>query len=147
MRRISYCGWLLLCFASLVFMMGCVKEARQQVCFRGGCVDVELALTPEEWQKGLSKRSSLNPQKGMLFVFKTIDYHAFWMKDTSIPLDMIWINASQRIVHIEKNVPPCLADPCPVYQPPEPALYVLEIKAGVADHLKIEYGGKADFSL
>ncbi len=68
----------------------------------------------------------------MLFVFAENGRHVFWMKDTLIPLDMIWLDYAKRIVHIEENVPPCTADPCPLYSPPPEvqSWYVFEINAG-----------------
>jgi uncharacterized membrane protein (UPF0127 family) len=54
------------------------------------------------------------------------------MKNTLIPLDLIWIDANHKIVHIAHDVPPCKADPCPSYPPNAAASYVLEVPAGVA---------------
>jgi uncharacterized membrane protein (UPF0127 family) len=54
------------------------------------------------------------------------------MKNTLIPLDMIWIDENRRIAHITPDVPPCKADPCPSYPPNVQARYVLELAAGVA---------------
>lgn len=99
----------------------------------GKAVIAELAITPAEREKGLMFRKSLAPDQGMLFVFEEEDFYSFWMKNTLIPLDIIWLNANRQIVHIEKNVPPCTADPCPSYSSPYPALYVLELKAGQAE--------------
>ena len=69
------------------------------------------------------------------------------MKDTLIPLDMIWMDSERRIVHIEHNVPPCAADPCPRYPPSGPALYVLEINAGFAAKLGLKVGDTMEFRL
>ena len=77
-------------------------------------------------------RPSLRADRGMLFLFPDIDVHSFWMKDTLIPLDIIWIDDSSRVVHVKANVPPCKADPCPSYTPSGAARYVLELAAGQA---------------
>lgn len=96
-------------------------------------ITAELAVTPPERERGLMFRERLEPDQGMLFVFEEEDLYSFWMKNTLIPLDIIWLNSHRQIVHIEKNVPPCTHDPCPGYMPRQPALYVLELKAGQAE--------------
>ena len=53
-------------------------------------------------------RESLNENSGMLFIFPKEDFHNFWMKNTLIPLDIIWINSAKEIVFIENNAQPCL---------------------------------------
>ena len=70
--------------------------------------------------------------RGMLFLFLKSDDYPFWMKNTLIPLDMVWIDEQRRIAHVSSNVPPCKADPCPNYDPKAVAKYVLELAAGVA---------------
>ncbi len=83
----------------------------------------------------------------MIFKFERQWYHGFWMKDTLIPLAIIWINGRGEIVHIERNAEPCpdAANPledCPVYRPRKPARYVLEVNpeaaAGLEVGMKIE---------
>ena len=104
----------------------------------GAVVAVELATDDDTRQQGLMYRESLEPLKGMLFIFPAAGDYPFWMKNTMIPLDMLWIDDSRHIVHIEQDVPPCTADPCPSYPPGAKAKYVLELKAGeaAAHHLQ-----------
>jgi uncharacterized membrane protein (UPF0127 family) len=83
----------------------------------------------------------------MLFVFDVEDYYSFWMKNTLIGLDMIWLDKGKRIVHIERDVPPCKTDPCPSYTPKRPGSYVLELKAGSADRLNLKLFDKLEFPL
>jgi len=102
-------------------------------------ITAELAITPEERALGLMFREKVNDDQGMLFVFEEEDIHSFWMKNTLIPLDILWLDENKRIVHIEEHVPPCKADPCPSYGPSMPALFVLELKDGrvAANGLKL----------
>jgi uncharacterized membrane protein (UPF0127 family) len=79
-----------------------------QVCFEKTCRSVEIADEPKEQQQGLMKRTFMDENAGMLFVFKQLGSRQFRMKDTLIPLDMIWIDGKQEIVHIATDVPPCL---------------------------------------
>lgn len=97
--------------------------------------DVEIADDESELQKGLSKRDRLGEDKGMLFVFERKDTYTFWMKDTKIPLDIIFID-DNKIVDMYKNVPPQDGKEnavLPLYTSKSPANYVLEINGGLAD--------------
>ena len=106
----------------------------------GAVYRVELALTPEDQALGLMYRESLPPQAGMLFVFDAPGEHHFWMKNTMIPLDMIWMDREGKVLFVSENTPPCKADPCPTYGPNQPATSVLEIAAGMAKREKVEVG-------
>jgi uncharacterized membrane protein (UPF0127 family) len=96
----------------------------------GKAVTAELAVTDVERARGLMFREKLLPDQGMLFVFEDDDFHSFWMKNTLIPLDLVWLDAARRVIHIEADVPPCREDPCPTYGPKIPARYVLELNSG-----------------
>jgi uncharacterized membrane protein (UPF0127 family) len=86
-------------------------------------------------------RKSLAEDGGMVFVFDEEGNHSFWMKNTLIPLDMLWIGEDKKIIHIEHNVPPCKADPCPAYGPnATSARYVVELNAGISIHRSITTG-------
>jgi hypothetical protein len=113
----------------------------------GRAVTAELAVSDAERAQGLMFREKVLPDQGMLFVFEEEDYHAFWMKNTLIPLDMLWLDKDRRIVHIERNVPPCKADPCPSYPPKRPGLYVLELVAGGADLYGLKLLDRLEFTL
>jgi len=93
----------------------------------GAIYRIELARTPEEQQRGLMFRESLPERSGMLFLFEDDSPHRFWMKNTMIPLDMIWMDGDGRVLFVSANTPPCKADPCPNYGPDVPAASVLEI--------------------
>jgi hypothetical protein len=107
---------------------------------------VQIAQTNEELERGLQYRDSMPKDEGMLFIFPQNVQAMFWMKNTLFPLDIIWINEDKKIVHIEKNVPPCLQEICPTYGPTEPVLYVLEVNAGFANANNISVGNQAVFS-
>ncbi len=106
---------------------------------------VELALTPSEWEKGLMFRKQIPDDYGMLFVFREEGYQWFWMKNTFVPLDIIWINREKKIVYIAENCKPCLEEPCPSYGEEIPVLYVLELKAGSVKKYGIKKGDRVDF--
>ena len=95
-------------------------------------VKVEIAADDETRAQGLMYRDQLANDRGMIFLFAQSGDYPFWMKNTLIPLDMIWIDEQKKIVHVAHGVPPCKADPCPSVPPGAPAKYVLEVAAGVA---------------
>jgi len=103
---------------------------------------VEIADTPEKHALGLMYRRSLKSDYGMLFIFADEEVRSFWMKNTLIPLDMIFINNDRQVVDVLHAVPPCPGDPCPSYTSAYPARFVLEIAGGMAKKLKLEPGDK-----
>lgn len=129
---------LILSILTLFMINGCYKLG--QVCFKDSCFDVELAITPETRARGLMFRESLEDNKGMLFIFPEEKIHVFWMKNTFLSLDIIWIDSNGKIVFISSNVQPCKEEPCPIIIPEYPAKYVLEIKAGRAEQIGLNLG-------
>lgn len=99
-------------------------------------IKAEIANTPSERIKGLMEREKFPLNQGMIFIFDKKDRYPFWMHNTKIPLDMIWMNESS-IVYIVENAQPCDSN-CGTYWPDENALYVLEVNAGIVkrDNLK-----------
>jgi len=110
------------------------------VCFRSKCFQVEIASTEKERSQGLMNRENLDRDKGMLFIFDKEGIHPFWMKNTLIPLDIIWINSENKVVFISQNVQPCKSLVCPSIIPPRPAKYVLEVNAGICKDINLTVG-------
>ena len=102
---------------------------------------VEVASTPEQQQQGLMHRQALAPDRGMLFPYETPQPAAFWMRNTLIPLDMIFIRADGAISSIVTAVP---HDEVPVASN-EPVAAVLEIPGGRAAQLGIREGDKVSW--
>jgi uncharacterized membrane protein (UPF0127 family) len=114
---------------------------RPSILFPDGTVyDIEVVADDPGREQGLMYRESLPPHHGMLFIFPASDIYPFWMKNTIIPLDIIWTDENGAVVHIEKHVPPCTADPCPSYSPEVVARYVLELAGGEADSRHLANG-------
>ena len=103
-------------------------------------VFVEVADTDEEQTRGLSSRKNMSENHGMLFVFQNEAQHAFWMKDTYIPLDIIYFSKEMRVTDIKGGFEPCLQSYCRAFIPKNKALYVLEVNAGFAGKYKITEG-------
>ncbi|HEY4675500.1 MAG TPA: DUF192 domain-containing protein [Candidatus Bathyarchaeia archaeon] len=120
------------------------KERQNKVCFGDNCFYVELATTSEERSQGLMFRESLDLNKGMLFVYSEEGMHIFWMKNTSIPLDIIWINANEEVVYISEDNEPYSEN---LIAPAANAKYVLEINAGLAREMGLNVGDKLDFNI
>ncbi|MDQ4100609.1 MAG: DUF192 domain-containing protein [Thermoproteota archaeon] len=105
-------------------------------------VFVEVPDDAEEYMRGLMFRQHLPWNAGMLFAFNNEEPRAFWMKNTLIPLDMIFVSDNSEIVDIIENVPPCEQDPCPIFPSEEPAQYVLEVNAGFVHQNGIQIGDR-----
>jgi YVTN family beta-propeller protein len=105
-------------------------------------VFVEVPDDLEESMRGLMFRKHLPGNAGMLFAYYDEKPRTFWMKNTLIPLDMIFVNGSSKIIEIKENVPPCAQDECPTYPSKEPAQYVLEVNAGFVQEKGIKVGDR-----
>jgi uncharacterized membrane protein (UPF0127 family) len=121
------------------------NEGLSKVCFGAKCFYVELAVTSEEISRGLMFREHLDPDKGMLFIYKDEGVHYFWMKNTLIPLDMLWINGNKEVVFISKDVQPCETSQCPLISPGQKVQYVLELNGGTSDKIGLTIGDKITF--
>jgi len=124
-----------------------INNGQNKVCFNENCFSVELARTNDEQARGLMFRASLAADAGMLFIFSQEGVYSFWMENTLIPLDMIWLDESGRVVYIKENAQPCPANgDCPDINPSQTAKYVLEINAGVSKKIGLRVGDTVKFS-
>ena len=113
----------------------------------GYTITAEIAVTDKDRQLGLMHRKKINPDQGMLLVFEQENIYSIWMKNMNIPLDILWLDGEKRIVHIERNVPPCKENPCPTYTSRLPALYVLELKTGIVNEHNLKMYDRIEFVL
>ncbi len=114
----------------------------------GTTIQAELATTAEQVTLGLMFRTQLAADRGMLFVFPDLQLRGFYMFQTLIPLDIIWIDAARRIVYISEDTPPCPSrnpSQCPTYGGDAPAQYVLELAAGQAAAHGLKVGDSLTF--
>ena len=116
------------------------KKDKAKVCFKDKCFIAEIADTEKERREGLQNRENLKSNAGMLFVFDGEEKHSFWMENTLIPLDIIWINKDKEVVFIKQNATPC--SNCLSYTPDEKAKYVLEVNAGTTKDIGLKEGDK-----
>lgn len=144
MSRLAACRLPLIAVSILVIACGMNTKSQPATATRapasgprvvfpdGTTIHVEIAADDATREQGLMYRDQLAADRGMVFFFPQSGNYPFWMKNTLIPLDMIWIDDQKRIAHIASDVPPCKADPCPSYDPGTFSKYVLEVAAGVA---------------
>lgn len=119
---------------------GCASEG-PWVELKGQRYVVEVADDHEERARGLMFRDKLEAGRGMLFVHDVEQPLAYWMKNTRIPLDILYFDEDLKLVSVSRGVPSCsLGDRCPNYPSRAPALYVLELNAGVADEIGVAAG-------
>ena len=144
---------LLICIPVIVWSMflrqwqqNNVMHTWPQACLEKECFLLEIADSHNERMQWLMWRTVLDDNAWMLFIFDEMaPRRKFWMKDTLISLDMVWLDPSYTIVHIEQWVPPCTADPCPTFGPDaKKSQYVLEFNAWTINELGSEIGDKVD---
>ena len=100
-------------------------------------IDIQIARTEFDRQLGLMFRKSMNENQGMLFIFPDVRVRSFWMRNTEIPLDMIFVDTSKRIINIARNTTP-YSDVS--YPSDGPAKYVIEVNGGFSDRHNISKG-------
>ena len=168
MNRIMSAKFIILYIAAIIFCTGCsgagTKRPRQvtkvsvNVPFvRGGEIaiydslqsevyrgEIEVADTPEEQAQGLMYRDSMKDSQGMLFLFDREEPLSFWMKNTRLPLDIIFIDNDKRVVSIAKNCKPYSLDP---RESEKPARYVLELNGGLCERVGIVPGCRVEWKL
>ena len=117
----------------------------KEVCFEENCFQVEIADTDEKRERGLMFREELCSDCGMLFVYDEEIKSKFWMKNTLIPLDIIWLDSDLKVIHVA-NAVPCVTEECELYGPSsEKSQYVLEVNLGVSE--RIGLGDGSDLEL
>ncbi len=107
-------------------------------------IEIEIAETEETRAQGLMYRTKLEQKQGMLFIFMFEEMQSFWMKNTFLPLDILFVNAKKEIIKIHSNTTPFQENPG--YESGKPAMYVVEVNGGYCDKQKIKEGDKLIFS-
>lgn len=127
-------------------LAACASHASHWVELGGKRYTVELADDNAERARGLMFRDSMPLERGMLFIHDTEEPQAYWMKNTRIPLDILYFDNARRLVSQQRDVPACtLGDQCPPYPSHVPARYVLELNAGQAEAMGLEDGAELKF--
>lgn len=132
---------------SVLLLSGCASASGPWVEVGGQRYTVEIADDDAERARGLMFREELAPGSGMLFIHDRQEPLAYWMKNTKIPLDILYFDNARKLVSKRVDVPPCtLGDRCPNYPSDVPARYVLELNAGEAARLKLQDGAELKLS-
>jgi len=125
-----------------------VKSELTTVVYPNGTrIQVELADTDEKRARGLMFRDHLARDRGMLFIFSEPGQWSFWMKNTKVSIDILWLDHKKKIVDLVENLPGCVGDPCLQYQPAQEATYALEVPAGTVGRQKLARGMQLSFDL
>ena len=126
---------------TLALTLQACSAAMPRVELRGEQFTVEIADDDASRARGLMFRDSMAENHGMLFIFPDEAPRAFWMKNTRIPLDILYFDRNLRLVSLQERVPPCGNAPrCPSYPSTGPARFVLELNAGTARRLGVQSG-------
>lgn len=126
--------------AAASLLSGCAASGAPWVELKGQRYGVELAMDDEARQRGLMFRDRMDADRGMLFVFEREEAQAFWMRNTRIPLDILYFDGALRFVSVAAGAPPCTTQTCPSYPSLGPARFVLELNAGHARRLGLVPG-------
>ena len=127
-------------------LSSCASAREPWVELAGQRYAIEIADDDAERARGLMYRDAMDAGRGMLFIHDVEEPQAYWMKNTRIPLDILYFDDSRRLVSQQRDVPPCsLGDGCPSYPSNVPARYVLELNAGEAARLKLQDGAELTF--
>lgn len=130
----------------LLLASGCASAGGQWVELAGERYQVEIADDDAERARGLMFRDRLAEGHGMLFIHERERPLSYWMKNTRIPLDILYFDAQQQLVAQQRGVPPCnLDNRCPPYPSDAPARFVLELNAGEAARLQLRDGTRIRF--
>ena len=145
--KIILWGIPILVIATIVMGYFFLSENKEtQVCFSSHCFNAEIADSLKTQKVGLMFRKTLKKDEGMMFIFPEENIYTFWMKNTLIPLDIIWMDQNKEVVFISENNQPCQSDPCPSIDPEVKAKYVLEINAGLSKEIGLSVGDKLEFN-
>jgi uncharacterized membrane protein (UPF0127 family) len=137
--------WVLIGIVFLVSLYYWKNPLGTRLKLKGEVFLVELALSGSEHEKGLSGRTELGQNRGMLFLFGQPGAYHFWMQGMKFPLDFIWIHG-KTIVDVDENVPPPVGGEPPIeLSASEPVDQVLEVNAGIINRLKISVGDTIEF--
>lgn len=117
----------------------------KKICFGSSCFKAKVADTDTKRAKGLMYVREMREDGGMFFVFEEPGKHSFWMKNTLIPLDIIWIDDIGKVVYIKENAKPCKTETCDSFAPDKEAKYVLEINGGQAKQKGLKQGDLLKF--
>ena len=120
--------------------VGCAANSHPWVELKGERYAVEVAMDDASRMRGLMFRDHMPQNHGMLFVFERQEPQAFWMRNTRIPLDIIYFDEGLRLVSVAAGVPPCTTQSCPSYPSQGAARFVLELNAGHAHRLDLQRG-------
>lgn len=134
---------LLVVLASLLIFSAVSRSNNEFLSINDTELTYELVHTDEDRRLGLSHRESLDENNAMLFKFNNVGDHGIWMKDMKFNLDIIWLDADKRIVHIEENVAPETYPKS--FRSPTHSLYVIEVNAGTVASHNFTIGDSVDF--
>ena len=133
--------WASLIMLLFIIILICLNNNQnKRACFEDNCFKVEVVDNSESRAQGLMFRERLGSDEGMLFVFEKEGIYSFWMKNTLISLDIIWLDKGKRVVYIKENAATCKEKTCESIVPNKKAKYVLEVNAGKANEIGLRVG-------
>ncbi len=132
---------------ALFLSLTACAQTKPYVVLKGQNIKVEVADSPSKHALGLMYRRELADDQGMLFIYSRIESMSFWMKNTLIPLDIMFFDKDLRLINVSADTPPCKSTRCPAYKSAAPSKYVLEVNAGLAEKWGVKPGDKLELHL
>lgn len=142
-------------FAGTLLLAGCGTQStsledfntREITLPHGQVIKVETMVDVKDLLRGMMFRQSVPPDHGMLFVRRVAGRYSYFMYQTLVPLDTIWMDANHKIVEIVENMPPCptAASQCPHYGGKEMSMYTLQVAGGGVKRYGLKVGDTIDF--
>lgn len=136
-HKVTFWAFFVLFIFSGIFLLA---PKSKKICFGNSCFVVDVADTSTERAKGLMYVQEMREDRGMFFVFEESGKHSFWMKNTYIPLDIVWIDENGKVVYIKEGAQPCETEVCDLFTPDKEAKYALEINSGKAKEVGLKVG-------
>ena len=134
-------------FVILVIFFDAISLKNKVFFENGYSVEVEIRDDDQGRALGLMRRKYLAENKGMLFIFENATNASFWMKNMTIPLDIIYLNDEHFIVQMYENLEPCTNNPCSTYPSNQEIRYAIELRAGFITRNNISLGQLVTFQL
>ena len=127
MTRLTNNSFILLLFLMIPCRVSAVDFDLSVFELKGKQYQLEIADTVRRKSTGLMFRQHIDQNQGMLFVYQRPGHYKIWMKNTLIPLTVLWLDEQARVIE-KKLLTPCTIDPCPIYGPPNASHYIIELK-------------------
>lgn len=137
-------GVILILIVSAVSYIAATFQPKTEVQLGNGVYHLKIANTAATREKGLSGVKELQPNAGLLMIYEEDGFHQIWMKDMLIPIDIVWLDANKKVVHMVTDTSPDQSTKV-IFTPRKQARYIIELQSGSIRQQNIRLGQEATF--